>query len=167
MAFTRSLPTAFFNIYPETPAFRKREMYSRSSYCVRTIILMFGADFLSSTVASSPPSFGMPMSMRMMSGLNLWARSMTSIPSDASQTTSMSSHNFRNAAMPSLTSAWSSAINTRILDMFHLVLQRDLQAHPPPLALHRVNLEYPVDERGPFFHSDNSQAPAVFDGVLH
>ena len=77
--------------------------------------LRLGIDLPDLQVASSPPSFGMEMSMSTMSGLCFLKPSMASTPSAASPTTSNSSAMPRNAAMPSRTRAWSSAMSIRIL----------------------------------------------------
>src|SRR5512143_2036921 len=113
IAVMRSVPTACFRIYPETPALMSRLTYSLSSYWLKIRILISGWLFLISTAASSPPRPGIAMSRRTMSGFSRSAFWIVSLPSDASPRTSTSSWRFRIAMTPSRTRAWSSA--TRIL----------------------------------------------------
>src|SRR5512139_1713620 len=114
IAVMRSVPTACFRMYPETPALMSRLTYSLSSYWLRIRILMSGWLFLISTAASSPPRPGIAMSSRTMSGFSRPAFWIVSLPSDASPRTSTSSCRFRIAMTPSRTRAWSSATRIRV-----------------------------------------------------
>ncbi len=75
-------------------------------------------------VASIPSTCGMTRSSRTTSGAVRSTRSTASPPSTASPTTSMSSWSSRNVRRPWRTTAWSSAIATR------MVTRADLEPHP-------------------------------------
>src|SRR3989304_9952984 len=64
----------------------------------------------------------MAMSISPAWGLSWMVLSKASSPSPASPTTSMSSYMFRRACSPSLSTAWSSAIRTRILRIATILL---------------------------------------------
>ncbi|CAM5733070.1 hypothetical protein SALBM311S_11274 [Streptomyces alboniger] len=64
-------------------------------------------------VAARPSVPGMRMSMRTMSGWWSWESSTASLPSDASPTTSMSSHESIRIRKVARSRAWSSASSIR------------------------------------------------------
>src|SRR5574341_461049 len=121
-------------------------MYSRSSYCVSTRILMRGFSFLIASVASSPPSPGIATSMRTTSGLRRRHCSTASRPSAASPTTSMSGESLRSARIPSLRIAWSSAMRTRILPTGRLAPRGNLERDPRALARRGLDVDVSAEQ---------------------
>ena len=73
-----------------------------------------GTDSRMARAASIPLSLGMRTSIRRTSGTNSSALPMTSVPSCASATTSMSGSASSTMIRPRRNSAWSSAMRTRI-----------------------------------------------------
>src|SRR5690348_3785425 len=68
-------------------------------------------------VASMPSRRGMRMSMSTSDGRSRWPRSTASRPSAASPTTSTSGAASSSLRKPARTSAWSSAMRTRVLTL--------------------------------------------------
>ena len=78
------------------------------------MILADGTASLIARQASMPERLGIRMSSRMTSGAALAARSVPSMPSPASPTTSMPGSTASSIVSPRRKSSWSSTTRTRI-----------------------------------------------------
>src|SRR5512144_2974667 len=87
---------------------------------------------------------------------------MASMPSEASAMTSNSSLSLRNAAIPSRTRAWSSAIRTLFLGTENLPFRKgDSDIDSCPESGLGTDLDLAADERHPFFHAEKTEPPQV------
>src|SRR3990172_3859883 len=92
--------------------------------------------------------------------------SRASSPSAASATTSTSSYMFSRACRPSLSTAWSSAMRTRIFRIVATLLsQGNADLHVGALARLRFDLQSPSEQGGAFLHPQDAPAGARAPGI--
>src|SRR5262245_39337146 len=111
-------------------------------------------------MASTPSSCGITRSISTTSGRSRSASSTAWRPSAASPTTSIPSWRSRNVRSPSRTTAWSSAISTRMTSA-----SGHLEAHSRSRARSRVDREPPAQAARPLLHRRQPEAAGAELGL--
>src|SRR5438105_3069461 len=137
---------------PKAPAASVGNTWSSSPKVESASTFTSGASSRSAFVASTPSRPGMTTSITTTSGRSSRARSTAAAPSSASPTTSMSGSTSRKSLSPWRTTAWSSAIRTRIVSV-----KVDLQRHRRPGSRRRTHSQSPSDRLRPLAHRDQAQ----------
>src|SRR5438105_3954450 len=139
---------------PAAPAASVGRTWSSSPKVESASTLTSGARSRSAAVASIPPTSGMTTSITTTSGRSASTCSTAAWPFSASPTTSMSGRTSRKSRRPWRTTAWSSAMRTRIASV-NLDLHRNRRPGPGR-GRHR---EDAADRLGPLAHRDQAQSP--------
>src|SRR5262249_33170978 len=117
-----------------------------------------GPRWRSSRIASPPSSFGITRSMSTTAGRSSSASATASAPSEASPTISIPGCSSRKLRSPSRSTAWSSAMTTRI--------GSDIEMHGRAFAFGRADLEPAADPLRPLLHRRQPEpACAQLDGL--
>src|SRR4051812_26255935 len=146
MPLTRSAGPTSLSRYPAAPARMAGRTLSSSRKLVSAITRVPGCSAAMRRVASTPSMPGMTRSMSTTSGRSAATAATAAAPSATSPTTSTSSCRPRNVRSPWRTTAWSSAIRTRI------AVTRHLQGDGRARAGARGDVEAAAERGGPLLH---------------
>src|SRR5919204_2476331 len=135
---------------PEAPAASVGSTWSSSPKVESASTFTSGASSRSTCVAWMPSNPGMTTSITTTWGRSSRASATAAPPSSASPTTSTSGSTSRKSLRPWRTTAWSSAIRTRIID---------LQRHRRSLAGRRVHPERAAHHLRALAHRDQAEVP--------
>src|SRR3989440_3772756 len=139
---------------PKAPAASVGSTWSSSPKVESASTFTSGASSRSAFVAPMPSTPGMTTSITTTSGRSSRARSIAAAPSSASPTTSTSGSTSRKSLRPWRTTAWSSAIRTRIVSV-----KVDLQRHRRAGSRRRAHPERAADRLRPLAHRDQAEPP--------
>src|ERR687886_2175374 len=135
---------------PDAPAASVGSTCSSSPKVESASTFTLGASSRSAFVASMPSNPGITTSITTTSGPSSRACRIAAAPSSASPTTSTSGSTSRKRRSPWRTTAWSSAIRTRIID---------LQLDRRPFAGFRADAQRAADRLRPLAHRDQAEVP--------
>src|SRR5919197_4084226 len=135
---------------PEAPAARVGSTWSSSPKVESASTFASGASSRRAFVASMPSIPGMTTSITTTSGRSSLVRSIAAAPSSASPTTSTSGSTSRKSLRPWRTTAWSSAMRTRIID---------LERYRRSFTGCRTHPERSADRLGALAHRDQAEVP--------
>src|ERR671923_194617 len=139
---------------PDAPAARVGRTWSSSLNVESASTFTSGERSRSSSVALMPSTSGMTTSMTTTSGRSSCARSTAAAPFSASPTTSTSGCTSRNSRSPCRTTAWSSAIRTRMVSV-----KIDLHVDCRAGARRGAHLERAADRLRALPHRDQPEPP--------
>src|ERR671936_122681 len=135
---------------PEAPAASVGSTCSSSPKVDSASTFTSGTSSRSVFVAWMPSKPGMTTSITTTFGCSSRASATAAPPSSASPTTSTSGSTSRKSRSPWRTTAWSSAMRTRIID---------LQLDGGSFAGFRADAERPADRLRPLAHRDQAEVP--------